>query len=97
MKKVSLINQLSGHCHICCQLPEKVRMKRTLHREWFGPKELYTGDCTDLPSFLTSNTPYLALFNMIDYGSKFAWSFLLKDKTALTISNCLKSVFRIPN
>ena len=60
-----------------------------MHREWFAPKELYTGDCTDLPNFLTINTDYLALFNVVDYGSKFAWSFLILDKKAIKITKCL--------
>ncbi len=51
------------------------------------------GDCTSLDPFLIANTKWVALFNLIDHGSKFAWSFLIANKTAATIIACLDIVF----
>ena len=72
------------------------KQKNTQHRQYLAQHVLYTADCTDLNEFLIQGTTYLALFNVVDYGSKYAWSFLLRDKKAQTIIEKLAQIFKLP-
>ena len=54
-----------------------------MHCAYKPPGDTYVLDCVDLKDLAEQG--YTALFNIVDWGSKFAWSFCLKRKTAETI------------
>ena len=55
--------------------------------------ERYIADVTELPDELTNNRKYLYLLNIIDHFSKYAFSYILENKTADTILDKIKDCF----
>lgn len=53
----------------------------------------YVIDCIDLRHYSQDNDGYCWIFNVIDSFTKFLWSFKLKNKTAINISESLKECF----
>ena len=39
---------------------------------------------------------YVSILNVVDYGSKYAWSWLTKDETAETVISCLETLNWFP-
>lgn len=58
------------------------------------PWWLVQTDCVDLRNFADVNDGYSWILNIIDSYSKFAFSFCLKNKTALDIKSSFQSVVR---
>ena len=50
-------------------------------------------DCIDLRKYLDDNNGYCWILNVIDTFTKYLWLFKLKDKSAVTIKNCLQYIF----
>ena len=77
------IRTLVRHCHHCCTHYPSIPSKHTLHNPYMRPKELYYMDLTYLKEL--SSSYYIHILNVIDWGSKFMFSWLLPDKNAVTI------------
>ena len=77
------IRTLVRHCHHCCTHYPSIPSKNTFYNPYMRPKELYYTDLTYLKKLFSSY--YIYILNVIDWESKFMFSWLLPDKNAATI------------
>ena len=81
-------------CPICIQKERQFYKREPSKQIVFNkPKERYIGDITELPREIIIKTDIKYQFNIIDHFSKFGFSFLLKNKNAKTILDCIKECF----
>ncbi len=79
--KTMLINKVLKECSVCRQRQmSNVTTKNTEHRPWERPRKYFVTDTTKLPISLQTDE-YSLLLNMVDAGSKYAYSFLVNVKT----------------
>ena len=89
------IKGIGDMCEVCIQknikFYKRVPSKQIIMTK---PKERFVMDLTFIPNFLSGNTGYKYLFNVLDHFSKFLISYAIKDKSAKTIANLLSKTFK---
>ena len=73
---------------MCFEYPQEI--KHTKHVPWEKPRVFYVADCMNLK--FAKDGLYSLVFSIIDWGSKFVWSFTILDKKPESIIKCLNFV-----
>lgn len=91
---VQALSLIPEHCAHCPVKEVSHPPKHTQHCERFEPGEALVIDETLLILIDGMTRRQFLLLNMIDYLSKFGYSFIVKDKSADEVERCLKVVFK---
>ena len=90
------IKYIIANCPSCNQKNFKFYKRENCKSIIFDfPKDRYIIDLTDLPYYIDIVDKYKYICNIIDHFSKLTKSYLLFNKTALSIITCVKDFFEI--
>jgi len=77
-------------------LHKPVKKKYHKRRVWVsGIDDIWAADLVDMSSLAEENDGYKHLLTVIDVFSKYGWIVPLKDKSALSVANALKKIFKV--
>ena len=89
-KAYTAIDEIHLNCSVYNRLPLKEKPKHDLHIDYPQNNKLGVIDLTDLHALLCSKENPLFLCNIKKFSSKYAWSYIIKDKTAASVLLSLK-------
>lgn len=82
-----------GSCEGCIKYNNLSTVENIIINRITKKYDRYMMDCIDLRKYSDDNDGYCWILNVIDTFTKYLWSFKLKDKSAVTIKNCLQYIF----
>ena len=86
------IKYIIFNCPVCCEKNINFYKRESCKTIIFDyPKDRYVLDLTDLPFYIDIQDENKYLLNIIDHFSKLCKSYLLKNKKAFGILQCLKN------
>ena len=81
-------------CNICAQKKRKFLKKESCQQIIFKkPFDRFIADITELPYELIKDTEYKYQLNIIDHFSKYGFSYILENKTAQKVFECIEDCF----
>ena len=90
------IKYIVSNCETCNQKNFKFYKREKCKTIIFDdPKDRYVIDLTDLPHYIDFENKYKHICNIIDHFSKLCKSYLLINKSSLSILNCIKDFIEI--
>ena len=93
---VNDIKYIISNCPVCCEKNINFYKRESCKTIIFDyPKDRYVLDLTDLPLYIDIQDECKYLLNIIDHFSKLCKSYLLKNKEAFGILQCLKNFISI--
>jgi hypothetical protein len=98
MVKTKNGNPWCGNCKVS-NVSRRVPISRKRHKFYPPPHSVLVGDCTDISKTILdygkkfNKAGHTTIFNIIDYTTKYLWSFLLHTKHAPIIIDKLVHVW----
>lgn len=89
----SVIKEFVRTCDACSSTNTLVTVEDIHINEITRKYDRYIMDCVDLRRYSADNDGYCWILNVIDTYTKFLFSYKMKDKSALSVKECLEHIY----